>query len=96
MKIWRTCDISTDDRFERNDLGLFHEHRASLERLPVHLDLGGHLADVGRDKMCGDDMPEFLEPEERNLREHLALVRHALDVPTSVFKQLQSAVVAVG
>ncbi len=96
MEIWRTRDISTNDGLERDDLCLFHEHRAPLKRLPVHLDLGGHLADVGGDEVCGNDMPELLEPEERNLREHLALVWYALSIPAGRSSSCAAGVVSHG
>ena len=74
----RTGDVTADDGLERDDLGLADEHRAALERRLVFPHLERHRVDVRGDEVRRDDVPELLEPEERDLRQDLALVWHAL------------------
>lgn len=73
-----TCEVASDDRLERDDLGLPDEHRAAGEHGLVLAHLRGHRVDVRGDEVRRDHVLELLEPKQRDLREHLALVRHAL------------------
>ena len=49
--------------------------RAAREELAVRLQRCGVRGDVGGDDVVRADLFEVVEPEERDLREHLALVR---------------------
>ena len=67
-------EIATGDALDLDHLHLLHEHRASAQVLLVRLQLGRILVDVRGDEMVLH--AEELEPEERELVQHLALVRH--------------------
>ena len=60
----RTGNVTADDGLQRYHLGLLHQHRAALELRLVWSDILGHLVDVRRDEVVGDDVPQFVEPEE--------------------------------
>ena len=54
-----------------------HEHRAAAQRVRVRLQHGRERADVGGDHMVRHEVADAIEPERRQLREHLALVGNA-------------------
>jgi hypothetical protein len=56
MKIRRTSEIPPDDGFYGDDFRFLHEHRASLELVPVSLHFFRHLVDVDCDEVTRDDM----------------------------------------
>ena len=69
-----TSQISPHDRFERNNLGLLHEHRTSIELVFIRPHFFRHLVDVGSYEMVRDDTCELREPEKRYLGEELSFV----------------------
>ena len=54
-----------------------HDHRTSAQLVGVLLQWRRILADVGGQKMVGNKVAKKFKPEERNLRQHPALVRDA-------------------
>ena len=73
----RAGKVAARHALDRKHLGAHHHHGAAAE-------FGGMLANrrrvavhVGGDQMVGDDVLEKVEPEQRNLRQHPALVRNA-------------------
>lgn len=75
---YRTGDITTNDRLEGDHLGLLDKHRTAIEDILIFPDFFGHLVDIGRHEVCRDDMLQFFEPKQRDLREDFALVWYAL------------------
>ena len=56
LKTRRTSEIPPDDDFYGDDFRFLHEHRASLELVPVLPHLFWHLVDVDCDEVIRGDM----------------------------------------
>ena len=69
LRTHRTGEITPDDGFYGHDFCFPHEHRASLELVPVLLHLFRHLVDVDRDEVIWDDVLEFSKPEQGYARQ---------------------------
>ena len=59
-----------------HDLRFPHQDRTAVQIAGVRLEFGGEAARVGLDQVIRDDVAKPLEPEVRQLVEHLALVRN--------------------
>ena len=58
-----------------HSIGLLDQHESAVQVVCVGLELVGQVGHVGRDQMVVDDITQQIEPEQRQLREHRALVR---------------------
>ena len=67
--------VAAHDALDGEHLGLLHQHEAAAQVVGVGLELLGQVGHVGADQVVADDVLELLEPEQRDLREHCALVR---------------------
>ena len=67
--------VAPHDAFDRHDLRFADDHRPPLQVLHVRRQLRTRR-DVGRNQVVRN-VAHQVEPEERNLRQNLALARHA-------------------
>ncbi len=70
-------EIAAGDAFDGEHLGAHHHHRAAAQFVGMLANGLRVAAYVGRDQMIGNDILQEVEPEQRHLREHSALVRNA-------------------
>lgn len=71
---WRTNQVSPDNSFEWDDLCLLHKHRPSVQLCFILLDLFWHFIDICGDEMVRDYVPQFVKPEERDLRQEFSFI----------------------
>ena len=60
----RTGQVSSNNRFQRDDLGFLHKHCPTVQLVLVLPDFLGHFINVGSYKVIRDYVAKFLEPEE--------------------------------
>ncbi len=95
--------IPAHDAFHGKHLGLLHQHEAAAQVIGIGLELLGQVGHVGGDEMVVHHAVQKLEPELRQLGEHLALagnlvVQHVVegrDAVGSHQQQLVSQIVQV-
>ena len=68
--------IAAHDAFDREHLGLAHQHEAAAQVVSVGLKLFRKVCHIRRNQVVFDNALEQFEPEHRNLRENSALVRN--------------------
>ena len=73
-----TSYVPSDNSFQRYNLCFLHEYRASIYLVLVFADLLWHFIDIRGHDVIGNDMGEFMEPEERDLGQKFPLVWDAL------------------
>ena len=74
----RASEVTTHDALDGHRSGLLHEHGATEEVILVLGELSRVVGRVKRDDVVGQDVLELLEPEGRDTREDLALVRNLI------------------
>ena len=73
-----TGNISPRDGFDRDNLGLLHQHGPSLQLIPVLPNFFWHVVDVGCDEMVWNDIFQKAKPENGDFCKELALARDAI------------------
>ena len=71
----RSGDVAARHAFDLDHVGALHEHRAAFQLIGKCRQRLRVFLDIGRQKMRGREVAQKIEPEDRKLREHPALVR---------------------
>ena len=96
----RASQVAANDGLDGNGVGLLDQHGAPRQVVRILLELLRVVLHVHRDQVVGHEVGELVEPERRDSREDLALVRDLVrqDVvkrTDSVARNHQQAVAAI-
>ena len=73
----RAGNVAAHHALHGDHVGAHHDHGAAAQLVGVLLDLRRVLAHIGGDEVIGHDVLQEVEPEQRNLGQHLSLVWNA-------------------